>query len=204
MITAAFTRSYIACPLGIAWIGFIMMTYGATDAIFSYFFGRLAGFIGKDTARGFTIAFALGTDFVWCLGLLVWTPDPEDALLGAFPFFMFTIVYGMTDAVIQTQINAIYGAAFADNQDAAFGSYRMFESIGFIIVFVYDSLIQTSTKLFINMGVIAVSFGTFLLFENLQFKIERTQMNKGEKDPVIESSRHNKNGIDNDGFQEKQ
>ena len=85
-ISATFTRSYVACPLSISWVGFIMMAYGLSDAFFSLFFGRLAGWIGKNTARGFTMGFALGLDFMFFVVCLLWIPDPE-GYLGAFPFF---------------------------------------------------------------------------------------------------------------------
>ena len=34
------------------------------------------------------------------------------------------------------QINALYGALFASQEEAAFSNYRMWESLGFVIAFI--------------------------------------------------------------------
>ena len=84
----------------------------------------------------------------------------------------------MTDAIIQTQINAIYGAIFTSNQDAAFSNYRLFESIGFIIPYVWESLICVEIMIFCTMGMIAISFVTYIWYEKLQFEVD----SKAEKE----------------------
>ena len=38
------------------------------------------------------------------------------------------------------QINALYGALFASQEEAAFSNYRMWESLGFVIAFITNSL----------------------------------------------------------------
>ena len=70
-MTGDITKSYISCPLGISWIGFVLMAYGATDAICSLSFGRLSGLIGKNTARGFLIGLAIGLDMFLCTSFCV-------------------------------------------------------------------------------------------------------------------------------------
>ena len=168
-MTGDFTKSFISCPLGIGWIGFILITYGFTDAICSFSMGRLGGKIGKDTSRGFLIGLAIGLDIMACTALLLWVPEPvrDDGRPAWLPFFWIPVFWGVSDAVIQTQINAIYGAFFVDNQDAAFSNYRLWESIGFICPFIYQSLLCTSTKLYIQICVLIVAGFMYLWCEGI-------------------------------------
>ncbi|XP_070201105.1 UNC93-like protein [Littorina saxatilis] len=55
----------------------------------------------------------------------------------------------MGDAVIQTQINALYGAIFAENTEAAFANYRLWESLGFAMSFWYHAMLTIRSKLYI-------------------------------------------------------
>ena len=48
-------------------------------------------------------------------------------------------LWGLGDAVWQTQINALYGCLFASNEEAAFSNYRMWESLGFVIAFITNA-----------------------------------------------------------------
>lgn len=183
-IVGSFTKSYISCPLGINWIGFILMAYGAMDAVCSLSFGRFSGRIGKDTSRGFLIGLAVGLDVMMCTALILWDPQPVVDISGRpgwLAFFWFPIFWGMSDAVIQTQINAIYGAFFADNQDAAFSNYRLFESIGFICPFVYDGLLCVSTKLYIQIIVLLVAAVFYVLCEGANKQMEDQKLAYSEK-----------------------
>lgn len=183
-LTGDFTNSFINCPLGINWIGFVLMSFGAVNAICSFSFGRLSGQIGKNTSRGFLIGLALGLDLMAYTSLLLWNPQPENSW---FPFFWFPIFFGVSDAVIQTQVNAIYGAFFADNQDAAFSNYRLWESVGFVIPFAYQPVLCVSTKLYVNILVVLLALIFYLLCEkiNLTMKLQNDRFE--EKDSLKSS-----------------
>jgi len=201
-MTGDITKSYISCPLGISWIGFVLMAYGATDAICSLTFGRLSGMIGKNTARGFLIGLAIGLDMFLCTSLLLWDPQPVvNGQTSWLPFFWIPMFYGMSDAVIQTQINAIYGAFFPDNQDAAFSCYRLFESIGFIFPFAYQGLLCIDVKLYIQICVLMVSAVAYVICEGLEFERVNTyeQLKEKKGDEVV---RRISGGSKNSGFQD--
>ena len=59
---------------------------------------------------------------------------------------------------------------FKENPDAAFSNYRLWESIGFIIAFVYQGYLCVYVKLYILIGMILLSGVTFLLCENYENK----------------------------------
>ena len=50
--------------------------------------------------------------------------------------YVLAALWGVGDAIWQTQINALYGVLFASKEEAAFSNYRLWESIGFIVAFV--------------------------------------------------------------------
>ena len=69
---------------------------------------------------------------------------------------------------------ALYGSIFADNSEAAFSNYRMWESLGFIIAFAYSAFLCTDTKLYVTM---AFLIGGMLLYFVVEV-IERKKLKK--------------------------
>ena len=73
-----------------------------------------------------------------CINLLVmvvffsWTPT--SGTLGIA--FLLAALWGVGDAIWQTQINALYGCLFANEEEAAFSNYRLWESAGFFFAFI--------------------------------------------------------------------
>ncbi len=49
--------------------------------------------------------------------------------------YVLAALWGVADAIWQTQINALYGVLFAKNEEAAFSNYRLWESLGFLFAF---------------------------------------------------------------------
>ncbi|KAK3085295.1 hypothetical protein FSP39_001180 [Pinctada imbricata] len=171
-ISADYTKSYISCTIGIWNIGYVMICYGVTDAILSLTFGALVKWVGhtpffvlEDLAFDrifnavFLIAFIVhgGTQIF----LLLWEPNNADYVI----FFVIAGLWGMGDAVIQTQINALYGDLFEDRRPAAFSNYRLWESVGFIISFAYNSFFVTSVKIYVLMAFLTVGMTLYCVIE---------------------------------------
>ncbi|KAJ8302902.1 hypothetical protein KUTeg_019298 [Tegillarca granosa] len=124
---------YQNCSIGIWNVGYVMICYGIVDAICSITFGRLVQFFGH--IPFFVLAFVLHAGAQ--IFMLLWTPDPDRSYI----LYIIAGVWGMGDAVIQTQINALYGYLFTDKSEAAFSNYRLLESIGFIVAFAYGDFL---------------------------------------------------------------
>ena len=58
--------------------------------------------------------------------------------------FVLAALWGIADAIWQTQINALYGNLFPSKEEAAFSNYRLWESLGFVISFATQ--VRTSEK----------------------------------------------------------
>lgn len=96
-IGADFTQAYVACALGVHMIGYVMICFGVVNAICSIIFGSIMKYIGRNLIIALG-ALAHGGLIIFCL---IWRPSPEHPLL----FFLVSGLWGVGDAVWQTQIN---------------------------------------------------------------------------------------------------
>ncbi|XP_058469600.1 protein unc-93 homolog A isoform X2 [Solea solea] len=161
-LSGEFTKNYVTCALGIHYVGFVMMCFAATNSLCSFLFGRLAQYVGRATL----FVLAAVTNFSCIIALLLWRPDPEQLPV----FFVFPALWGMADAVWQTQTNAIYGILFSQDKEAAFANYRMWESLGAVIAFAYSTFICLEYKLYILLAVLLLTMVTYPIVEYHEYK----------------------------------
>ncbi|KAL3858705.1 hypothetical protein ACJMK2_008966 [Sinanodonta woodiana] len=166
-IAGDFTVSYVSCALGIWNVGFVMICYGVVDASCSFIFGRLVQYVGH--IPFFILAFIVHGGCQICM--LLWEPDPEAIHI----FYILAALWGLGDAVIQTQINALYGFLFTKNTEAAFANYRLWESIGFIIAFGYSGYLITRIKLYLCLAFLCVGM---LFYGTVEVAYRRSMKNK--------------------------
>lgn len=152
-----FTQAFVTCSLGIHRVGFVMICFGATDAFFSLTLGRLTKYTGRIPVfiSGGLIHLAV------IIIMLIWRPDYR--LL--WVFYVIAALLGYCDAVWQTQINAMYGVFFADNQEPAFSNYRLWESLGFVIAFAYANFLCIKVKLIILLVTLVISLIGYFIAE---------------------------------------
>ncbi|XP_076470843.1 protein unc-93 homolog A-like [Babylonia areolata] len=138
---ADYSQSYVSCVLGVAKVGYVFTCFGLVNALCSLLFGRLVQSVGHVPV--FVLALVVhGTLYII---LLLWTPEQGHTK----SFYLVAAFWGMGDAVVQTQINAVYGTLFTDNSEAAFSNYRLWESIGFGLIYAIQHNTRTINKLYI-------------------------------------------------------
>ncbi|GFR83896.1 protein unc-93 homolog A-like [Elysia marginata] len=165
LLQGDFTKSYITCTLGIWNLGYVMICYGVVDAICSLLFGRLVQYIGH--IPFFVLAFI--THGALQVVFLLWTPTKGQEVL----FYVFAGLWGMGDAVIQTQVNALYGNIFSNKAEAAFANYRLWESVGFMVTYAYNDYLCTYTKLYIAMASLGLSVVCYFAVEIVTWRTKR-------------------------------
>uniref|UniRef100_A0A8D1ZP43 Protein unc-93 homolog A n=2 Tax=Sus scrofa TaxID=9823 RepID=A0A8D1ZP43_PIG len=155
-----YTRSYTTCALGIQFVGYVMICFAAVNALCSVLYGKLSKFTGR------TALFALGavTHLSCIIALLLWKPHPSQLPL----FFVFSGLWGMADAVWQTQNNALFGVLFEKNKEAAFATYRLWEALGFVVAFGYSTFLCVSVKLYILLAVLSLAMAAYGTVEYLE------------------------------------
>lgn len=152
-----FTKAYVACAWGLHYIGFVAICFGVVNAIVSLTSGIMVKLVGRIPIF-IVAATANVTTFI---SLLFWKPTSEEYII----FFVVAGVWGMADAVWQTQINAFYGVLFKENEEAAFSNYRMWESIGFSLAFAYSHYIHVAIKIYIAIGILIIGMIGYLMVE---------------------------------------
>lgn len=127
--------------------------------------------------------------------LLLWGPHPDNPLL----FFMASGLWGVGDAVWQTQVNGksrqrekktdfctlkilgLYGALFRRNKEAAFSNYRLWESVGFVVAYAYSTQLCTRMKLYIQLSNLVFGFLLYCIVEIHHMRKLRRQKIKERK-----------------------
>ncbi|PSN46516.1 hypothetical protein C0J52_09032 [Blattella germanica] len=152
-----FTIAFVSCAWGISNIGYVMIVYGVTHSISAI----LTGYIVKLTGRLFTVWSAMVLQIGIIITLLVWKPEPTDAMI----FFAISGVWGIVDGVWLVQINALCGMLFPGNEEAAYSNYRVWRSIGFILAYAYSPYLCTSTKIYILLGLLILGMMGYIVIE---------------------------------------
>ncbi|CAF0796002.1 unnamed protein product [Brachionus calyciflorus] len=168
-ISADFTKSFISCVKGVDFVGYIMICYGVSDTLGSYGFGYVIKYIGRIPC--FLIAAAM--NYATILLMIFWKPSLETS----YVLFIIAIMWGLSDAVWQTQINAFYGVVFRSSEEAAFSNYRLWESLGFVIAYAYSNYLCISTKLYLLLFYLTcgiIGYGTIEIRLKSQKKAQIT------------------------------
>ncbi|XP_011252242.1 UNC93-like protein [Camponotus floridanus] len=164
-IGADFTQAYISCALGVHRVGYVMICFGVVNAGCSLLFGSLMKFVGRQPLM------ALGAIVHACLivVLLMWKPHPDNPYI----FFSVSGLWGVGDAVWQTQVNGLYGTLFRRNKEAAFSNYRLWESAGFVIAYAYSTHLCARMKLYVMLTVLITGSIGYIIVELLHRRKQR-------------------------------
>ncbi|MBQ5154058.1 hypothetical protein EGM85_12460, partial [Macrococcus caseolyticus] len=157
-------------------IGYVMICFGVVNAICSLVFGSAMKYIGRFPILVMGAALHLGL-IVW---LLIWKPDPESPTT----FFIISGLWGVGDAVWQTQINGLYGVLFRRNKEAAFSNYRLWESAGFVIAYAYSTHLCARMKLYVMMVMLLIGVAGYIVVEILH-KRKARRLKAIAEDPAI-------------------
>ncbi|XP_039563477.1 protein unc-93 homolog A isoform X2 [Passer montanus] len=161
-LTGDYSKSFVTCALGIQYVGYMMICFASINSLCSLLFGKISQFMGRKLL--FSLAAVLNTSCI--ITVLLWKPDPKQLAV----FFVIPGLWGVSDAVWQTQTNALYGILFEKNKEAAFANYRLWESVGFVIAFAYSTKLQVYIKTYIVLSVLVLSMVTYGAVEYLEAK----------------------------------
>uniref|UniRef100_A0A8C5PRS6 Protein unc-93 homolog A n=1 Tax=Leptobrachium leishanense TaxID=445787 RepID=A0A8C5PRS6_9ANUR len=177
-----YTKSYVTCTLGIHYVGYVMICFAATNALCSMLFGKLSQYTG----RIFLFSFAAVTNIACIIALLLWRPHPNQLAV----FFIFPALWGMADAIWQTQTNALYGVLFDENKEAAFANYRLWESLGFVIAYGYSTFLCVSVKLYIVLSVLVIAIALYQYVEYMEYKNSKSKDSKNDNSETQDMQTH--------------
>ncbi|XP_019639319.1 PREDICTED: uncharacterized protein LOC109481218 [Branchiostoma belcheri] len=155
---AVFTRAFVGCTLGVHWIGYVMICYGVCDAFSAFLIGRIRNWVPRQAlvAVGGLLNLSL------MVHLLAMTPHPQYAAV----FFVHVGLWGVADAIWQTQINSLYGVLFPGCQEVAFSMDGFWGAIGYTVAFSYGGYLCASVKIYILLSLLGVSMTTYTVLED--------------------------------------
>lgn len=152
-----YDQAFVSCAISPKYIGFIMIAFGVCDTIGSFAFGQLVKLVGRWPC------FAIATliSYTMIITMLVWRPVADQILV----LFIIAGLWGVADAVWQSQTSALYGVLFTDNNEAAFSNYRLWESAGFALFYILIPRIRTRTTLIILLVFLSIGIIGYALVE---------------------------------------
>ncbi|XP_055586505.1 UNC93-like protein [Uranotaenia lowii] len=156
-IGAEFTQAFVSCALGVHQIGYVMICFGVVNGLCSIVFGFLMQYTGRIPLI-VSGALVHGGVIMFCV---FWKPHPNEVMI----FYGIAGIWGVADAVWQTQVNGLYGVVFRRNKEAAFSNYRLWESAGFAIAYTYSPALHAWIKLYLLLAVLAVGMVGYTIFE---------------------------------------
>ncbi|XP_018566414.1 UNC93-like protein isoform X2 [Anoplophora glabripennis] len=161
-IAADYTASFVSCGWGIGNIGFVMICFGVCNGIASIF----AGSIVKLTGRNPVICFALALHVGLLAALLLWRPYAENKMI----FFIISGLWGICDALWLVQINSLSGILFPGKEEASYSNFRLWESTGSVITYVYSPYLCTNVKIYLLLGLLIIGALGYTGVEFKQYK----------------------------------
>ncbi|XP_049861278.1 UNC93-like protein isoform X3 [Schistocerca gregaria] len=156
-IGADFTASYVTCAWGVQNIGYVMMCYGACNSLSAL----TTGWLVKVTGRPPVVLGAAAVHVALLAGLLLWQPLPHHLPL----FFAMAGLWGACDGVWNVQVNALCGILFPGQEKVAFSSFRLWESLGYILAYGYSAYLRTDVKLFVVLGLLLWGMAGYVAIE---------------------------------------
>ncbi|KAK3234187.1 hypothetical protein CYMTET_55550, partial [Cymbomonas tetramitiformis] len=120
-----FTKFVVEPSLGTSYVAGCMAMFYAADAVASVIAARLATSPFNISA---VILFGLGLQGGVLLQFLYKVHYSQD-LLGYVILFVDSAVWGVGDAVCNTQITAVLGLIYPQNTEAAFAAWKMLQAV---------------------------------------------------------------------------
>ncbi|XP_006607128.1 UNC93-like protein [Apis dorsata] len=167
---ADYNASFVSCAWGINNIGYVMICFGVTNAIAALGAGSIMKLTGRKSLMAFAFCIHMGV----LIFLLHWKPMPEQN----FIFFLISGLWGLCDAMWLVQINALSGLLFPGKEEAAFSNFRLWESTGSVITYVYSPYLCTEIKLYILIGILCfgmIGYGMIEWFKKINDSIPESK-----------------------------
>ncbi len=161
--------------LNAKYIGLIFIAYGICASIGSLASGQFVKLVGRWPC----FVFAAIINYALIITMLVWHPSVEQTAV----LFVIAALWGITDSIWQTQLNAFYGVLFVDHREAAFSNYRLWESTGFAFFYLITPYIRVRFVLIILIIFLSLGIGGYILTE-YQWRMLEEKGKKTSNDQV--------------------
>merc|ERR1712117_314383 len=133
-----------------------------------------SGFIIRLVGRPALFVFGALMNIIVIIVMLTWTPTVSTEWV----VYILGAMWGVGDAIWQTQINALYGALFASDEEAAFSNYRLWESMGFVLAFITQACgVCVFPKIILTIVFLSIGMAGYFVVEFLEYKKDQEKRN---------------------------
>ncbi|XP_074657392.1 protein unc-93 homolog A-like [Tubulanus polymorphus] len=167
-----FNKSFVTCPLGIEYIGYTMITLGASNVLSSMTVGIVAKRMPREVIIGIAGIIQIGLS-VFLLILI-----PKQSFMPII--FISAALWGVCDAVWQTQCNVLITLSCPEDHDIAFTNFRLLQAFGAALAFGLGTVLCMATKMYILICLLVCSMMFYAIAE---YRIK--QANRPDDDDVI-------------------
>ncbi|KAK2575984.1 hypothetical protein KPH14_007345 [Odynerus spinipes] len=154
---ADYNASFVSCAWGISNIGYVMICFGVANAIAAL----ATGSVMKLTGRAPVLVFAFCLHIAILSFMLKWRPTPDQGMM----FFLISGLWGVCDSIWLVQVNSLCGLLFPGREEAAYSNFRLWESTGSVITYIYSPYLCTYTKIYILMAILCVGMIGYAFIE---------------------------------------
>ncbi|KAK0049497.1 protein unc-93 A [Biomphalaria pfeifferi] len=160
VLFTGFTQAFVSCSLGVEWVGFIMMIFGASAGTFATVANYLARYLGRVVLM---ITFIL-IDTGLLLTQLMINTDSKLVLI------TIVAVAGVSEGISQPQFNSIVSMLFRDNLSSAFVAYNMVKCLGFSASLAISSFACLYVRLYLVITLYGLGLIGYIATEILAHK----------------------------------
>ncbi|CAK9294227.1 unnamed protein product [Gordionus sp. m RMFG-2023] len=158
-ISADFSKAYVTCYYGVAYLGFVMMVYGGVSAIVC----PISGYLTKKLPCWSLFLIAAITHS--CIVYPTLTFATQDFSSHFYLMFIVAGLSGFFYGLCQPQISGLYSSIFPRNPEPAFANHRLWESVGVIISFSYHEVLCMKSKLIFLTAILALATVSYIVLE---------------------------------------
>lgn len=152
-----YTTYYADKGLGSSNMPFVMAVFGGADVLASVGFGKLSDIVGRlpiVLLGAVAQVVVLVTTFFYTIPKL--EPGAEPTATTWVMLMAGVVLWGIGDAVWNTQIFAILGENFGKDQSAAFANFKMWQSLATAVSFSYNATLGTVYKKIILLSLLGI------------------------------------------------
>merc|ERR1719476_50508 len=138
---------------------FLMVAFGGADVLASLGFGKLSDLIGRLPVMLIGAAaqlIVLVASFMYTIPKL--KDDAEPSIEVWVMLMSGVVLWGIGDAVWNTQIITILGEKFENDKPAAFANFKMWQALATAISFGYNPVLGTLVKKVILIALLFLGF----------------------------------------------
>ncbi|GAB6029499.1 Protein unc-93 A [Chamberlinius hualienensis] len=162
--TADFNKAFVTCSIGMNYLGYVAV-WGGLTAIFG---GLLLGWYNQSSIRCFPIALATFLQLFILIAMFYWTPSTPMA--NYWSLSIITIIFTFAGSIRSFITPVLVAVIFKDNLETAFSVYHFWGYLSSTIFYALSNLLCMTTKMYLNIVIIPVSFITYILVEVLVYR----------------------------------